>query len=77
MILGLAHEGGRLRPVGEPLGDFEGLAWIDLLNPTADEETTLEAQLGVDVPTREEMQRLEVSGRLYREDDAVFMTATF
>jgi magnesium transporter len=50
--------------------------WIDLLNPTAEEETTLEARLGVDIPTREEMQRLEVSGRLYREDDAVVMTAT-
>ena len=36
----------------------------------------LEAQLGVDIPTREEMQRLEVSGRLYKEDDAVVMTAT-
>ena len=36
----------------------------------------LEAQLGVDIPTREEMQRLEVSGRLYREEEAIVMTAT-
>jgi len=76
MILGFAPEGGRLRSVGEPMGDLERLVWIDLLNPTAEEETTLEAQLGVDVPTREEMQRLEVSGRLYKEDAAVVMTAT-
>jgi magnesium transporter len=76
MIVGFAPEGGRLRPVGQPLGDLERLVWIDLLNPTAEEETTLEAQLGVDVPTREEMQRLEVSGRLYKEDDALVMTAT-
>jgi magnesium transporter len=75
MIVGFAPEGGRLRAVGESLGDLHRLAWIDLLNPTADEETTLEAQLGVDVPTREEMQRLEVSGRLYKEDDALVMTA--
>jgi magnesium transporter len=76
MIVGFAPEGGRLRSIGEPLGDLERLVWIDLLNPTAEEETTLEAQLGVDVPTREEMQRLEVSGRLYKEDAAVVMTAT-
>jgi magnesium transporter len=76
MIAGFAPEGGRLRPVDDPLADLERLVWIDLLNPSADEETTLEAQLGVDIPTREEMQRLEVSGRLYKEDDAVVMTAT-
>ena len=75
MIVGFAPEGGRLRAVGDSLGDLDRLVWIDLLNPTADEETTLEAQLGVDVPTREEMQRLEVSGRLYKEDDALVMTA--
>jgi magnesium transporter len=76
MIVGFAPEGGRLRAVGDSLGDLDRLVWIDLLNPTAEEETTLEAQLGVDVPTREEMQRLEVSGRLYKEDDALVMTAT-
>jgi magnesium transporter len=76
MIVAFAPEGGRLRSVGDAPGDLERLVWIDLLNPTADEETTLEAQLGVDIPTREEMQRLEVSGRLYKEDNALVMTAT-
>jgi magnesium transporter len=76
MIVGFAPEAGRLRSVGDSLADLDALVWIDLLSPTAEEETMLEAQLGVDVPTREEMLRLEVSGRLYREDDAVVMTAT-
>src|SRR5687767_8026043 len=76
MIAGFAPAAGRLRPVGDSLADLAGLVWIDLLNPSAEEETTLEAQLGVDIPTREEMHRFEVSGRLYREDDAVVMTAT-
>jgi magnesium transporter len=76
MIAGFASDGGRLRAVGESLADLEGLVWIDLLNPSAEEEALLEAHLGVDIPTREEMQRLEVSGRLYKEDDAVVMTAT-
>ena len=68
---------GRPTPSGRRVSgrSFDSI-WIDLLNPSADEETTLEAQLGVDIPTREEMQRFEVSGRLYREEDAIVMTAT-
>ncbi len=50
--------------------------WIDLLNPTADEESKVEKSLGIDVPTREEQQEIEVSDRLYHEDGAYFMTAT-
>jgi magnesium transporter len=76
MIAGFAPEGGRLRPIDDPLAELSSLVWIDLLSPSAEDETMLEARLGVDVPTREEMQRLEISGRLYREDDAVVMTAT-
>ena len=76
MISGYAPAGGKLRPVSDPLAELDELVWVDLLNPSADEETMLEARLGVDIPTREEMQRLEVSGRLYREEDAVVMTAT-
>ena len=76
MIAGYAPEGGKLRSVGDSLADLHGLVWIDLFNPSAEEETLLEAQLGVDIPTREEMQRLEVSGRLYREEEAIVMTAT-
>lgn len=76
MIAGFAPEGGRLVSVDEPLAHLDRLVWIDLLNPTSDEESALEAKLGVDIPTRKEMERLEYSGRLYREDDAVVMTAT-
>jgi len=76
MIAGYAPENGRLRAVSGPLADIVGLVWIDLLDPTAEEETLLEARLGVDIPTREEMQRLEISGRLYKEEGAVVMTAT-
>ena len=76
MITGFAADNGRLRTVADSLGDLDSLVWIDLLNPTADEETALEARLEVDVPTREEMERLEFSGRLYKEDDALVMTAT-
>jgi magnesium transporter len=50
--------------------------WIDLLNPSKDEEQLIERLLGIDIPTREEMQEIEVSSRLYRENGAIFMTVT-
>ncbi len=48
--------------------------WIDLLKPTADEDKQIESVLGISIPTREEMQEIEVSARLYSEDGAEFMT---
>jgi magnesium transporter len=50
--------------------------WIDLFEPTQEEEKTVEAALGFEVPTREEMQKIETSSRLYREGETFFMTAT-
>ena len=50
--------------------------WIDLFEPTEDEEKTLEAALGINIPTREEMQEIELSSRLYEEDGNLFLTAT-
>lgn len=49
--------------------------WIDLLNPTPDEDRAVEAALGLSVPTREEMAELEASSRLYRENGATYVTA--
>ncbi|MBA2431811.1 MAG: magnesium transporter CorA family protein [Chthoniobacterales bacterium] len=48
--------------------------WIDLFQPTTDEEKALEAALGINIPTREEMQEIELSSRLYKEGDSLYMT---
>ncbi|MBA2241914.1 MAG: magnesium transporter CorA family protein [Chthoniobacterales bacterium] len=50
--------------------------WIDVLEPTEEEEQSLEAALGVDIPTREEMRAIELSSRLYEENGILFMTGT-
>ena len=50
-------------------------AWFDLIEPTREEERQVEQLLGIEVPTREEMAEIEVSSRLYRENDALYMTA--
>jgi magnesium transporter len=54
----------------------EEAVWIDLLNPTQEEEKKIERALKFNVPTREEQQEIEASSRLYQEDGAHFMTAT-
>jgi magnesium transporter len=54
----------------------EDAVWLDLKSPTKEEEHAVEAALGVDLPTREEMAALEPSSRLYQDAGATFMTAT-
>lgn len=49
--------------------------WIDVCSPTKDEERMLEKELQLEIPTREEMLEIEVSSRLYVENDNIFMTA--
>jgi magnesium transporter len=49
--------------------------WIDLLNPTPEEDAAMEAALGISIPTRAEMREIEASNRLYVENGALFMTA--
>ena len=67
---------GALVPKDDPLPISEEAVWIDLINPTPEEEKIIEDALGLDVPTREEQQEIEVSSRLYQEGGAHFMTAT-
>lgn len=76
MIRGFLNEGGRLKAVEGASELSENLVWIDLINPTDVEENDLESRLGIDIPTKEEMEEIEISSRLYNEDGASFMTAT-
>jgi magnesium transporter len=65
------------RQVVEETGPIpEGVVWFDLVTPTLAEDKLLERALGIAVPTREEMQEIEVSSRLYLENGARYMTAT-
>lgn len=49
--------------------------WIDLVDPTPEEDRKAEAFLKVSVPTREDMKDIEPSELLYTEDGARYMTA--
>ena len=48
--------------------------WVDVLNPTPEEAAQVEAALNVELPSREEMQEIETSSRLYTKEQAVFLT---
>lgn len=60
-----------------PVADLAGAVWIDLLNPTPEEGRAVKDALKLEIPTREEMQEIESSSRLYREEEALFLTANF
>ncbi|NTU76405.1 MAG: magnesium transporter CorA family protein [Alphaproteobacteria bacterium] len=77
-MLTLYHldQGTLLQSVAEgPLHSWpEKTVWIDLFKPTKEDERAVEQLLGVEVPTREEMQEIEASSRVYVEDKALVMT---
>jgi magnesium transporter len=50
--------------------------WIDLEEPTREEDRLVEQCVGVQVPTREDMREIEPSSRLYEENGALYMTLT-
>jgi magnesium transporter len=52
----------------------EGATWIDLEEPTREEDKLVEQCLGVQVPTREDLSEIEPSSRLYEEDSVLYMT---
>ncbi|MBE2283438.1 MAG: magnesium transporter CorA family protein [Prosthecobacter sp.] len=53
----------------------DNLVYLDLLNPGRGEELEAEKWLEYQLPTREEMQEIEESSRLYMEKGALYMTA--
>lgn len=56
---------------GDALGG--DIAWIDLNEPAAEESARVAKWLGVDLPSREDMQEIEVSSRIYEDDSALVM----
>lgn len=54
----------------------EDVVWIDMVEPSREEELYVEKVLGIEVPTRDDLKDIEPSARLYTENNAVFMTAS-
>jgi magnesium transporter len=78
MLSIFAPDGMALRKTGpvDPAALPDSAVWIDLENPTPSEDRAVEGLAGVAVPTREDMQEIEISSRLYVENGARYMTAS-
>ena len=48
--------------------------WVDLEEPTKEEEALVERCIHMDVPTESEMAEIEPSSRLYEQGGALYMT---
>jgi magnesium transporter len=74
MLTAFACEGNALRRIAGPsdkaLGDA---AWIDLLDPDADEVRRVTRSTGLRVPSEEDLSEIETSSRLSMEDDTLYL----
>jgi len=86
MLRAYIREGDRLVPtdldaaieITQPANEVgpAPAVWYSLVDPTREEDKFVESCLGIDIPTRREMQDIEPSARLYSEDGGEFMTIT-
>ena len=54
----------------------DNATWIDLEEPTDEEEQLVERCIGLNVPTQQEMAEIEPSSRLYDRDGVLYMTVS-
>lgn len=76
MIKAFVVDQDRLHPVDHLTANSADVVWVDMLSPTKVEEKAVELWLNVLIPSREEMEEIEISSRLYSENGAYVMTAT-
>jgi magnesium transporter len=78
-MLKLLRQAAHAFEIAAPQADWappDDAIWIDLFQPTREEELAVETALGIALPTREEMAEIEPSSRLYQKDGATYMTAS-
>lgn len=76
MLRAFANVDGRLQPVEQAADQIDRVVWIDLFGPSEQEEASVGELIGISIPSREAMEEIEISSRLYHEDGVYFMTAT-
>ncbi len=75
MLRTYTRNDNRLVPIDDAVAGSAAL-WIDLLEPNTEDVQAVQKLLDIDVPTRAEMEEIELSARLYREDGATYLTQT-
>lgn len=77
MLTCYIDDGEKLAVTGadEALCDAK-LVWLDLHDPSPEQDAAVERCFGLTIPSLAEMQEIEPSSRLYEENGALYMTAT-
>lgn len=74
MIFAYVSQAGKLVPVPlSPRAALEPAVWLDLYRPHPGQTDQVNA-LGVEVPTLADMEEIEISNRLYRENGVDYLT---
>jgi magnesium transporter len=71
MLTALASQDGKLRRITQPLKDAQ---WIDLLDPTPDEASSVARETGLAVPSEADINEIESSSRLATRDGALYLS---
>jgi magnesium transporter len=50
--------------------------WLDLLEPSREDERLVESFLGIDVPTEQEIEEIEDSSRFYQKNNSIYLTVS-
>lgn len=72
MITTYSNQNNKIERSTEVILDSSTL-WIDLVNMTIEEEKLIENFLGIDIPSKEEMEQIEVSSKLYINNNATYL----
>ena len=75
-MIGYALKNGRLTAVSDPIKELDRLVWVDLFRSEPGEIRQLEELLDFQIPTRDEMEEIEISSRLYEDSDTHYLTIT-
>lgn len=75
MIRYYCTDNGHLSLSEKPETEFDKVVWIDMISPSTEDEVLVERLIGFNVPTREDMQEIEMSSRAYDEAGVLFLTA--
>jgi magnesium transporter len=65
----------RTFPLDHAATSLSRCTWIDLIDPSDEERSTVEKTFGLRVPTRDELGEIEATSRLQIEDGTLYMTA--
>ena len=69
-----AHPPGRPSVVVSAEADVEGSAWLALLDPTDGERALAERLTGLRMPTRQDVEEIESSSRVFVEDGTFYLS---